>query len=111
MWARKSSRLQEKVFTVTIVENEEEREFVVQIKFAREVSFDALQGMYQRQASKELFQAQVAAADIILRTGPTLSFVPVGRSFFNDPGVRTRCSCSTSRPHTDSPHPYTDYQL
>ncbi|XP_028967651.1 protein argonaute-2 [Galendromus occidentalis] len=65
--------------------NGEKSSFVVCITYVATVSFDALHDMYDRGLKgSSQFQDAIQVADVILRTGPTLAFVPVGRSFFID---------------------------
>lgn len=87
LYVRKKMHFTEHVFgEIEVEENGEIRLFNVNMKYVATVSFDALLAMYENQRpSTENFQDAIQAADIIIRTGPTLAFTPVGRSFFSPP--------------------------
>lgn len=72
-------------FTVEIDEGEFKREFHVRIRYVAIICFDGIWNMYEKKTHPQMFQDAIQAADIILRTCPTLNFVPVGRSFFSFP--------------------------
>lgn len=64
--------------------------FIVRLRYAATLSFDHLHAVYEgKQQMVENFQDVIQAADVILRTGPTLTFVPVARSFFTPPRVQS----------------------
>ncbi|OQR66449.1 translation initiation factor 2C-like [Tropilaelaps mercedesae] len=86
MYVRRPLPINDKVFMVDIIDNEVKRQFAVKVKLVNRVSFDVLHSMYAGRSSNDLCQSAIAAADIILRTGPSLIHVSVGRSFFSYPG-------------------------
>lgn len=79
---------------VDIEEGGEQRVFVVRLRLVAIISFDHLNAVYEgNQIGFDNFQDAVQALDVVLRTGPALQFIPVGRSFFTPPKVSWRRSC------------------
>lgn len=69
-----------------------QRTFHVYITYVALISLEKIWSMYEGQGRAEAFQEAIQASDVIVRTGPTLNYVPVGRSFFSPPRkVRQKC--------------------